>query len=106
MPDPCLAIEAAMTEEQRQAFLGRFYRLNPHWRGARVADILDELDNADANLEVTEPFFERHSDLLSIPAAPGRGHPAALAVLALHWSGDQISPEAVRSLLARAGLDQ
>lgn len=56
--DPFLAIDRALHDDERETFLRRFTHHNPHWRGAHVADILSELDNADAMLRQVEDFFE------------------------------------------------
>ena len=60
MFDPALAIQNAMTAEERTAFLANFTKINPHWRGAHVADVLDELANRDAHLSAIEPMQEAH----------------------------------------------
>jgi hypothetical protein len=54
--DVWLAADAAVTEDERRAFLDRFPRL----RGAYVADVLDILDNHDEYLDVLEPMHEEH----------------------------------------------
>jgi hypothetical protein len=52
-----LAVEAALPEESAAA-LARFTTMNPHWRGAHWADVLDVLYDSDSNLDVTEPIYE------------------------------------------------
>ena len=49
MIDPSLLIENALTEGERLTFLDRFTAINPHWRGAQVADVLVSLDDRDAH---------------------------------------------------------
>lgn len=53
-----LACEAALSEEQKDAILTRLGELNPHWRGAGVADYLSQLWDMDAHLDLTEPAYE------------------------------------------------
>jgi hypothetical protein len=60
MLDIASLVEQAMTEEEKDDFLKRFLALNPRWRGAKVADVLDALYAQDAHLEDTEPMFEAH----------------------------------------------
>lgn len=93
--DAALAVERAMTDEQRQRFLQHFFAANPSWRGAQVADVLSEMDNTDANLTVVERLLEDNADL---PPA------AATVIRALYWAGPDVTVEAVRDLLKRAGL--
>ncbi|MCW2904117.1 MAG: hypothetical protein JWO67_6382 [Streptosporangiaceae bacterium] len=97
LEDPALAIARAMTDEQRRTIVERFTKLNPHWQGAEAADILDTLDQADSNLEETEPFWEANPGLAKRPGA-------GVAALALLWSGETLSPEAVAGLLASVGV--
>lgn len=54
--DAALAVEAAMTEQEKNLILEKFRHSNLN--GAAVADILDILDNGDALLELREPFYE------------------------------------------------
>lgn len=55
---PVLDVERALPSLSKLA-LEHFVNRNPHWRGAEWADALDQLDNSDANLEVTEPIWEQ-----------------------------------------------
>lgn len=60
-------VEKAMTEEERQGFLDDLIMLNPHLRGAHVADLLDMLAESDANLDVIEPMYEEHGNEVPEP---------------------------------------
>ncbi|WP_121498232.1 hypothetical protein [Pseudomonas aeruginosa] len=51
-----IAADKALTSAEREAFLDRF----PRQHGAQVADILDMMDNADANLELIEAMYDEH----------------------------------------------
>jgi hypothetical protein len=102
--DPLMAVVAALTEEQRAEIVARFVRANGHWDGAEAADILDALTNHDSDLDVLEPFFEKHGDKFGADGV-------AEAARALIWSGPQSLPraaritvEGLRDLLTRAGL--
>ena len=48
--DPSVLIENALTEGERLTFLDRFTGVNPHWKGAQVADVLTTLDDTDSHL--------------------------------------------------------
>jgi hypothetical protein len=91
-----LIISRALTGKQRAAIVKRFTALNPSWVGAKAADILDELDQADSDLEVTEPFWETHPDL------DGTG--LGIAARALIWSGTPLTRPNIRALVAAAGI--
>ena len=60
MFDPALAVQNVMTEKEKISFLANFIKINPHWRGAHVADVLDELANRDAHLAIIEPLAAEH----------------------------------------------
>ncbi len=57
-PDRFLAVQNALTPDQRARILKNFGESNPHWRGAHVADILAALTDSDSYLEVTEPLLD------------------------------------------------
>ena len=68
-----LAVERAMTDTQREAFLARFWHQNPSWRGSHVADILDALMGRDAHLAIVEPMHEAHeADIAALEDGYGR----------------------------------
>lgn len=94
--DPVMAVTAALSQEQMETIVSRFTAVNPHWRGAEVADILDALDQGDSDLATTEPFFEAH------PEITGLG--VGVAARALIWSGTPLTAPAITELLAAAGL--
>ena len=81
---PLAYVCSRLTALQRDAILGNFTRINPHWSGAGVADILDALDNADSDLGQTEPFFDANPSLAS---RPGAGY----AARALIWSSTPLT---------------
>lgn len=61
-PDVYLAIEAALTFEQRDLFLEQFHRMCPRQQGIHIADAVDILCNQDAHIDYTEPLWEAHGD--------------------------------------------
>jgi hypothetical protein len=97
--DPLLTITRALTDDERRLIVTRFVNLNPHWDGAEAADILDALDQGDAYLGKTEPFYEEHGGELP-DARPARGF-AVLAVVAM---GRDLTVPAVLDVLQRAGI--
>jgi hypothetical protein len=94
--NPVSAITRALSPAQQVTIVRRFTQLNPHWRGAGVADILDILYQSDSDLETTEPFFEANPDIIG----PGAG----VAARALIWSTMPLTVSGMMDLLARAGL--
>jgi hypothetical protein len=90
------AVCKALTSDERDIIVVRFTVSNPRWQGAEVADILDALWEADAHLDITEPFFEANADLT--------GPAAAIALLAVIRLGRRPSRDTVVALLHRAGL--
>lgn len=60
--DTYLAVEAVLTDDEKERFLDLAYRANPHCRGAQIADLLDMMAETDCHLELTEPICERHRD--------------------------------------------
>lgn len=69
--DVALSVDRAMTEAERHDFLEAFVELNPRWRGAKVADVLSELDNADSLLMLVEAAYERYGDKVPEPGLLG-----------------------------------
>lgn len=90
-------ITGALTPAQSAALLGRFTEINPHYCGAHAADVLDDLDQADSDLVLLEPFFQ---DNPGLPAGCG------LAARALLWSGTPLTAAGVIDLIARAVLNR
>ena len=62
MPEPYIAVENCLTEDAKELLLQNTLKINPQLEGAKVADILDMYYNADAMIDLSEPFWERHSD--------------------------------------------
>lgn len=60
MEEAHVIIERVLTEEEKKKFLDEFYKLNPHYRGAHVSDVLDELNDTDAHIAVIDDFFTTH----------------------------------------------
>lgn len=64
VPDPKVpnyaGIDAALTHDERIAFLDNLVRVNPHLEGGTVADFLDMMQDNDADLAVVEPFLAEH----------------------------------------------
>jgi hypothetical protein len=58
--DPALAVDRALNAAERAAFFG--YCLTGRWDGAQPADWISEADNADAYLDIIEPWWERYGD--------------------------------------------
>jgi hypothetical protein len=56
--DVVLAVERAMVESERIAFLDRVLIRNPHLNGAHVADMIAMMLDGDADLETTEAAYE------------------------------------------------
>lgn len=56
--DAYLEIEARMTDADRETFMERVIDACPGLQGAKVADALELYDEADALLEVREPFLQ------------------------------------------------
>lgn len=66
-----LAVQEAMTPEERSTFLQKFTWLNPRWQGAHVADVLDELDNRDSDLTLVERLYAEHGGEVPEPGLLG-----------------------------------
>lgn len=79
-PDMALAVERAMTSAERERFNANFLRLNPAWRGATCADILDSLDSVDAHLDVIEPLYLAHQSEVPEPGLLSMATYAAIYV--------------------------
>ncbi len=80
-----------ISQPQREAIVAKFTAANPHWSGARFDDILDTLDNSDANLPEVESAWEAYPTL----HCSGFG----TAVRALLWSGGTVDESSLQSLL-------
>lgn len=89
-----------MSPDERKMFLDRFTEINPHWRGAHVADVLDVLADSDSHLEVVEGFHEEHP----VEMADGYGGFCTLAIIYAY--GDFNPPwEWVDKLLKKVRLE-
>lgn len=101
--DIVLAVQKALTEEERNVFLQKFTWLNPRWQGAHVADVLQALDERDEDLSVVEPLYEAHGG--EVPE-PGLIAAAARVVVTLKgsapWEEVRGLVERTRKVLARA----
>lgn len=101
--DAALAVEAALTPEEKRTILDQF-QYGP-LNGAHVADILDILADHDALLELREPFYENGYDQ-AVQAYLGRDiDPTILsmAVLAVALLAGQIPwTEVVADVAIRA----
>lgn len=62
--DIYIQAQGILSENESNAFLKNFTKLNPHWDGAHVADILSELVNTDAHCGELEDLHERMADKL------------------------------------------
>lgn len=98
LEDVVMAVQFALPSAERNTLLDHFCARNPHWRGAHVADILAELLNRDAHLDLIEPLHEEHGH--EVPE-PGLLTVAALACIVR--DGPQVvSWQVVQPLIARA----
>ena len=86
-----LEVCAKLAPEQRDAIIAKFCDLNPHWRGAHAADIIDTLDDTDSNLDAVEKAWENFPQFHK----PGFG----CAVRALVWSNSPVDEINLRQLL-------
>lgn len=106
MTDPNLAraVARAMTDPERQAFLLNWVTMNPRWQGANIADVLDELGNADAYLTLTEPIHASHAG--EVPE-PGLLYMASVAAAIAHNTlADPVSTFVfARAIIDRVRLD-
>lgn len=98
--DMYLAVQDAMTEDERERALAYINRTYPTMRGAHIADFLQITHDADHFLWLTEPFFEEWGDV--IPDEDGTMWAAAL--IALYIVGPPYSE--VRHLVAKARTNQ
>jgi hypothetical protein len=93
-----LAVDRALTSDERDLFLGMFCALNPHWRGAHVADALEALNNADAHCSIVEPMYEAHGE--EVPEE-GLLASATCAAIYIHTPGG-VTWERVLDIVTRA----
>lgn len=105
-PHVYVAIENALTDEQRSTLLATFVAMNPHYDGAHVADIIDHVHDADALLEYTEPFWDDHGGRLT-EADQSYIVPAVIALVLAHpgWPTSRdvdLSFERVMALVIKA----
>jgi hypothetical protein len=99
MTKDVLAVDRALTVEERGQFLAEVYNRIPRMVGAEVADVLDIWQNSDAFLGLVEPFWEAHRDELD------RTRGIVYAVYAaLVLDDGSLKIETVRDLAQRAGL--
>lgn len=99
MTQDVLAVDRALTDEERALFLSEVFNRMPRLTGAHVADVLDIFENSDAYLPITEPFWEAHGEELH------RIRGAVYAVYAaLVLQDGRPTIEKVRELAQRAGL--
>lgn len=73
--------------------LENFVSLNPHWRGAKFADVLSEMHNGDAFCDEVDSFFDE-------PDRPTRDpEVVALAVITLAAAKMTVTVKAVYDLV-------
>ena len=101
-----LATAAVLTPEAREQWLARAFEMFPRLRGADVADVLDELRNADAFLRFTEPWFDGpgaalHAELDAAVAVMGASIRMAVVAGGASLSFDF---EALAEKIARAAV--
>ena len=96
--DPYLAIQRALSPGLRERAEERMIAMNPRLRGAHLADMLDMLDNHDAFVALSEPYWEQIGARLSAQLGP-HGHEtlsSALdcAILCLGFTGPRwVTPD-------------
>lgn len=94
-----LAVDRALTADERRRFLDAFCRINPHWRGAHVADVLEALHERDSHLDVLERIGEE--------LQPFNASLASAAILAgVYLYGPDLTVDQARELLARAEKEE
>jgi len=102
--DVYLLVDETLEPSERETFLRRFTAVNPHWRGAHVADVLSALADGDAHLRRTERALEDLTRTMPANWSP-LFLPCALAVE--YAESPQRSPEeyvkAVAALVKRVG---
>lgn len=86
-----MTVCAKLEEDWSNTIVARFSLMNPAYRGAKVEDIIDVLDNCDSNLDVVEKAWDDFPQFHK----PGFG----FAVRALHWSGTPITGTTLSKLL-------
>lgn len=84
--DAALAVANVLTAEERRRVLDAFTKTNPHWRGAEVADILAELDNADSHFHLTERMYDDYALDFSDDETQCLGHAARAVALAYGYN--------------------
>lgn len=95
----CVALALALPADMCERITLRWDHVNPHLRGAGVADILDMLDQGDSDLDLIESFEPGE-----LPDHPSTG----LAARALIWGRPMgqlrnLSAGDVAELLTQAG---
>lgn len=88
--DIYIATQNLLTDLERAAFLRRVTLLNPHLRGADVADVLGEMDNSDACLALSEPAYSMLKDKVKRPDLIG---PASIVVAHVHGNPEDLAEE-------------
>lgn len=102
MKDVYLQIEAAMTPEEREAFLARLNKLNPRKHGAHIADYLTMLHDADAAIDFVEPIYEQAYDVLVEQGAADDAPLICPAALAAYYSHNRPTIKNVLAIVRRA----
>jgi hypothetical protein len=69
--DVCLAVQEALSYEERKKFLANTVRDNPRLQGAKVADVLDILCDHNTYLDLVEPMYEAHHHATNSPQLIG-----------------------------------
>jgi hypothetical protein len=90
-------IDEALTADERAKIVEVFTGRNPHYKGAHFDDILEMVYDHDSYVSQVDPFFEAHP-LQHWPFG------SAYAAYAICAQGRDLTAEAVRDLLGRAGL--
>jgi hypothetical protein len=88
-------VTLALTQAQRDRIYDHYTGINEGWHGAGVADILEILFQADAHMEILEPFFGKHTN--ELPWTPAVNY----AAYALVGMGEELSVERIKVILER-----
>lgn len=91
----CLAVEAAMSPEERRRFLANTVGVNPNLLGAKVADVLDMMLDHDAYLDTIEMMYEGHREDTELPTLI----PITVCAIAGAYGKANVTWERVKSLI-------
>lgn len=88
-----------LSNVEASQFVNAVVRVNPHLRGAPVADVVAILDDHDAYLDRREPFWDAHAGDLLAAGHPREAIAAASILGAVLTDTDDAMVAMVRRLL-------